>query len=67
VNLSSNTQYIIRKYIKNNKYSIILKTFKISFTDTIDIIILLQEEYTKTTDENIKKAIDELRKERFKK
>ena len=63
--ISADTQYVIRKYIKDKKYIIDSVTLKISFKNTVDIIVLLQREFNRTKDKGIKKAIDELRDNRF--
>jgi len=63
--ISANTQYVIRKYTKNKKYIPESGILKISFQDNIALITTLQDEFNRTKDNLIKKAIDELRDKRF--
>lgn len=64
--ISIDTQKTIQKYIKNKKYISDTGTLKVSFQDTIALIMMLQDEYNRTKDPKIRKAINEIDDERFK-
>jgi len=66
MDISVDTQNTIRKYIKNKKYISDTGTLKVSFQDTVALIMMLQDEYNRTKDPKIRKAINEIDDERFK-
>jgi len=66
MDISVDTQNTIRKYIKNKKYISDTGTLKVSLQDTVALIMMLQDEYNRTKDPKIRKAINEIDDERFK-
>ena len=66
MDISVDTQNTIRKYIKNKKYISDTGTLKVSLQDTVALIVMLQDEYNRTKDPKIRKAINEIDDERFK-
>lgn len=64
--ITTDTQKVIQRYIKDKKYISDSNTLKVSFQDMVVLIYQLQDEYKKNRDPKILQAIKELEDERFK-
>jgi len=63
--ISADTQNTIRKYIRDKKYISQSGILKVSFQDKVILIIMLQDEFNRTKDLKIRRAINELKDKRF--
>jgi len=65
MDITTETQNVIHKYIKDKKYITETGTLKVSFQDVVVLIVVLQDEYNRTKDPKIRTAIAELDYKRF--
>jgi len=63
--ITSETQKIIQKYIKCKKYKIHLGRLEMSLQDLTMVILILQDRYHATKNEELKHAINELSECRY--